>query len=65
MTQPLPADGYGLLPVTEVPLDLLHEFACGKPHLDEFLHEDAGLTRRKKTSRDRVGMDAARCQRNC
>lgn len=33
--------GYGLLPVTEVDERLLATFQCGKPHLDEFLTQQA------------------------
>lgn len=47
MTQRLLAGGYGLLPVTEVPLDLLSGFSCGKPHLDEFLTERAEFFHRE------------------
>lgn len=34
---PLPEDGFGLLPVVQVPVHLLDAFRCGKPHLDAFL----------------------------
>jgi predicted GNAT family N-acyltransferase len=35
------AQGYGLLPITEVALDLVSNFSCGKPRLDAFLHKKA------------------------
>lgn len=46
----LAADGYGLLPVTEVDPSLLAEFRCGKPHLDEF------LVKAPEFHRDRLGL---------
>jgi predicted GNAT family N-acyltransferase len=48
MTTPLSADGYGLLPVTEIPLDLLNGFTCGKPRLDAFLHDRAVFFHRER-----------------
>ncbi len=41
----LSVEGYGLLPVVEVPPALLSAFSCGKPHLDEFLCQAAQFHR--------------------
>lgn len=41
MSSPLGFDGYGLLPVVDVPKEYFANFSCGKPHLDAFLVERA------------------------
>lgn len=46
----LAADGYGLLPVTEVDPLLLAEFYCGKQHLNDF------LVKAPDFHRDRLGL---------
>jgi len=47
---PLAEDGYGLLPVVEVPPEALAGFDCGKPHLNEFLVNAPNF------HRDRLGL---------
>lgn len=44
----LPFEGYGLLPVTELAPDLLHQFECGKPRLDGFLRDKAVFFHRER-----------------
>lgn len=38
---PLDSAGFGLLPVIEVDAEILQPFDCGKPQLNQFLHERA------------------------
>ncbi len=40
---PLVQDGYGLLKATEVPVEVLKAFRCGKDHLDTFLVQSPSL----------------------
>jgi GNAT superfamily N-acetyltransferase len=44
-------EGYGLLPVLDVTLDVLNAFRCGKDHLDRFLAESS-----INLHRDRLGL---------
>lgn len=48
MTPALGSAGFGLLPVTEVHPGLLHDFHCGKPHLDSFLQDSAPLFHKER-----------------
>lgn len=48
MTEALPSDGYGLLPVTEISPALLERFTCGKPRLDAFLQDRATFFHRER-----------------